>query len=44
MVGDKVRKNVNIREDQEQWLQEHPGINLSGFLQKKLDELMETYD
>lgn len=39
-----VRKNVNIREDQEEWLQNHPGINLSGYLQEKLDELIEKYD
>lgn len=38
-----MRRNVNIREEQQEWLQNHPEINFSGYVQKKLDELMETY-
>ena len=35
-----TRKNVSIRDDQAEWVQEnHP--NLSSFVQKKLDELIE---
>ena len=35
------RKGVDIRDDQENWLQKHEEINLSGLLRKALDELIE---
>jgi hypothetical protein len=35
-----TRKNITIREDQEEWIQENH-LNLSRFVQDKLDELME---
>jgi len=35
------RKNVTIRDDQEAWVQENT-LNLSRFVQKKLDELMKN--
>ena len=34
-------KVISIREDQDDWLQEHKSINLSGLVQEKLDELIE---
>ena len=34
-------KFVTIREDQDKWLKEHRSINFSGFVQEKLDELIE---
>jgi hypothetical protein len=35
-----TRKNITIREDQEEWVQENH-LNLSRFVQDKLDELIE---
>jgi len=37
------RKTITIREDQEEWIQENH-LNLSSFVQKKLDELIEERD
>jgi len=37
------RKNITIREDQAQWVDENH-LNLSRFVQDKLDELMEDED
>ena len=34
------RKTITIREDQEEWIQENH-LNLSSFVQEKLDELIE---
>lgn len=34
------RKNITIREDQEEWIRKNH-LNLSRFVQDKLDELME---
>ncbi|WP_263017807.1 hypothetical protein [Natronobiforma cellulositropha] len=34
------RKNISIRDDQEEWVQENH-LNLSRFVQDKLDELIE---
>ncbi|WP_303704246.1 hypothetical protein [Haloquadratum walsbyi] len=34
------RKTISIREDQEEWIQENH-LNLSSFVQEKLDELIE---
>ena len=34
------RKNISIRDDQEKWVQENH-LNLSRFVQDKLDELIE---
>jgi len=34
-------KVVSIREEQDRWLKEHKSINFSGFVQEKLDELIE---
>lgn len=30
-----------IREDQQEWLEDHPEVNLSGYVQKQLNELMK---
>ena len=35
------RRGVSITTEQDAWLNDHPEISLSGFVQKKLDELME---
>jgi hypothetical protein len=34
------RKTITIREDQEEWIQDNH-LNLSSFIQEKLDELIE---
>ncbi len=34
------RKNITVRDDQEEWIQENH-LNLSRFVQDKLDELIE---
>jgi hypothetical protein len=34
------RKTITIREDQEEWIQDNH-LNLSSFVQEKLDELIE---
>jgi hypothetical protein len=34
------RKNITIREDQAEWVEENH-LNLSSFIQEKLDELIE---
>lgn len=36
-----IKRTITIREDQEAWLKQQSWINLSGFVQKKLDELIE---
>ncbi|WP_255767596.1 hypothetical protein [Haladaptatus halobius] len=35
-----TRKNISIRDDQEEWIQNNH-LNLSRFVQDKLDELIE---
>jgi len=35
-----TRKNITIRDDQEEWIQENH-LNLSRFVQDKLDDLIE---
>lgn len=35
------RKNIVIRQDQAEFLQEAEHINFSGFIREELDELME---
>ena len=35
-----TRKNITVRDDQEKWIQENH-LNLSRFVQDKLDELIE---
>ena len=35
------RKTIDIRDDQETWLQNHEEVNLSGLVRKALDVLME---
>jgi len=37
------RKTITIREDQEEWIQDNH-LNLSSFVQEKLDELIEEHD
>ncbi|ERH11009.1 MAG: hypothetical protein J07HX64_02788 [halophilic archaeon J07HX64] len=37
------RKTITIREDQEEWVQDNH-LNLSSFIQEKLDELIEQRD
>lgn len=39
-----VRVNVSIRKDQKDWLDTHPEINVSGLLQKAIDELRKKYE
>ncbi|MFX0162712.1 MAG: hypothetical protein ACFE68_05150 [Candidatus Hodarchaeota archaeon] len=34
-------RGVTITEEQAEWLEKHPEINLSGLLRKTLDELMK---
>lgn len=34
------RKTINIREDQDEWIQKNH-LNLSSFIREKLDELIE---
>ena len=34
-------KVISIREEQWEWLKKHKSINLSGFVQEKLDVLMK---
>ncbi len=38
-----TRKSISIRDDQEEWIQENH-LNLSSFVQAKLDELIEEQD
>jgi hypothetical protein len=40
ICGVATRKNISIRDDQEEWIQENH-LNLSSFVQEKLDELIE---
>ena len=35
-----TRKNISIRDDQAEWVEENH-LNLSSFVQEKLDELIE---
>lgn len=35
------KKTIGIRKDQEEWIQEHTEITLSGFAQEVMDELIE---
>ncbi|MCD6370336.1 MAG: hypothetical protein J7L63_02420 [Thermoplasmata archaeon] len=39
-----IRLSVSIRKDQKEWLDKHPEINVSGLLQKAIDELREKYE
>mgnify|MGYP000554199743 CR=1 FL=1 len=39
-----VKLSVSIRDDQKEWLERHPEINISRLLQKAIDELKEKYD
>lgn len=39
-----VKKTITIREDQLEWLENESYINLSKFIQKKLDEEMEKWE
>lgn len=34
-------KGINIREDQQTWLEKHPEFNLSGLVRRAIDEEME---
>jgi len=38
-----VRKSITITREQEEFLKKNRMINLSGFVQEKLDELMKKY-
>ena len=40
-IEEMKTKVISIREEQDEWLQKHKSINLSGFVQEKLDELIE---
>jgi len=37
-------KVISIREEQDEWLQKHRSINLSGFVQEKLDILIRKME
>ena len=39
-----VRINVSIRKEQKEWLDKHPEINVSGLLQKAIEEIREKYE
>ena len=39
-----VPKTVTIREDQDEWLEGKPSINLSGLVQEVIDREMEMRD
>lgn len=36
-----VDKHVTIREDQEDWLEDNPQFNLSGLVQKAIDDVRD---
>ena len=36
-----VRTSINIYEDQLEWLKNHPEFNLSGWIRKEIDALMQ---
>lgn len=36
-----IKKTLTIREDQENWLKKNTSVNVSGFLQERLDKLIE---
>jgi len=36
-----VKRGISIRKDQADWLKTHPEVNVSGLLQKCIDELMK---
>jgi hypothetical protein len=36
------KATVTMREDQKAWLNNHPEINLSGLVQKSIDEIMHS--
>ena len=40
LCGVTTRKNISIRDDQAEWVEENH-LNLSSFVQEKLDELIE---
>ena len=40
LCGVATRKNISIRDDQAEWVEENH-LNLSSFVQEKLDELIE---
>ena len=40
IYGVATRKTISIRDDQEEWIQDNH-LNLSSFVQEKLDELIE---
>jgi len=40
LYGVATRKNISIRDDQAEWVKENH-LNLSSFVQEKLDELIE---
>lgn len=39
-----ISRNITIRKDQDKWIRNHPEINFSGFVQKKLDDLIIKMD
>jgi len=43
-MNEKIRIAVTIRKDQKEWVDKHPEINVSGLLQKAIDELRELYE
>jgi len=40
LCGVATRKNISIRDDQAEWVEENH-LNLSSFVQEKIDELIE---
>lgn len=37
-------KSITIRDEQAEWLEEHPELKLSGMVQEVIDRQMEMYD
>jgi hypothetical protein len=38
-----VSRNITIRKDQDKWIRNHTEINFSGFVQTKVDELVNNF-
>lgn len=43
MPKETVRRNVTITREQDQWLETHPEINVSGLLQRCIEDLISRY-
>lgn len=43
MEEETVNKTIVILKRQDQWLEKHQGINLSGWIREQLDKLIKQY-